>query len=253
MTHQEALQFAAAEKYLLDELAAPERDAFEAHYFDCPDCAADLRATAAFLEAAQGEFRRQAATQAELPAQRQAPARPQTGAPPEAPGRARVAPAVRPSRFAFLWRPAFAGPAWALLLLVIVYQNVVLHPRPAGGMARIDRPQVLAAVSLIGAGGRGGGVPAVTVANGQPLLLTVDIAAAEQYSGYSCELIAPGGAVLWQLPVSPKQAQDTVSIRVPGEHWARGDYTLLVQGYADAARQKPTEVARYRFAVNAGD
>ena len=58
MDHHEALRGEAVEKYLLDELAPQERDEFEEHFFDCPECAADLKVTAAFLDEAKREFQR---------------------------------------------------------------------------------------------------------------------------------------------------------------------------------------------------
>jgi len=53
MDHQDALRRGAAEQYLLNEMPQPERDEYEAHFFECQECAADLRATAAFLDGAK--------------------------------------------------------------------------------------------------------------------------------------------------------------------------------------------------------
>jgi putative zinc finger protein len=223
MDHHEALRCEAVEKYLLGELALQERDEFEEHFFDCPQCAAELKTTAAFLDEVKREFR-------QLPAVKPAP-------------RAR-----KPSRFEFLWRPAFFAPAFALLLSVIVYQNVRVFPRVAGEGTRLDRPEVLSAVSLIGANSRGGVNPSVTVGKDQPILLTLDIPAAEQYTSYICTLIAPSGAAVWRVPVSASQAKDTVSIRIPGADLKPGDYTLRVQ--ANPVRGEPADIARYRFTLS---
>lgn len=43
MDHDFALATKAPERYLLNEMSEPERFNFEAHYFDCEDCAADVR------------------------------------------------------------------------------------------------------------------------------------------------------------------------------------------------------------------
>ncbi len=43
MQHQQALATKASERYLLGEMSELERFAFEAHYFDCPSCADDVR------------------------------------------------------------------------------------------------------------------------------------------------------------------------------------------------------------------
>lgn len=44
MEHHEAHDTQATERYLLGEMNDAERDLFEAHFFDCPECAADVRA-----------------------------------------------------------------------------------------------------------------------------------------------------------------------------------------------------------------
>jgi hypothetical protein len=224
MDHNEAMRGAAVEKYLLDELAPPERDEFEQHFFDCQECAADLQTTAAFLEGTKSEFRRRHI--------------------------ARPAPLEKKNRFAFLWRPAFASSAFALLLLVIVYQNVVVYPRFAGEIAQLKNPEVLPSISLIGAGSRGAAVPAATVSRAQSVLLSLDIPAAQQYSSYSCVLIDPSGAIIWRVPVSAEQAKDTVSIRIPARDWAGGGYQLVVQGNENPAPSEPADLAHYRFMLN---
>jgi hypothetical protein len=43
MTHEEAVEKRTAERYILGELAEPERDQFEEHFFECIDCADDIR------------------------------------------------------------------------------------------------------------------------------------------------------------------------------------------------------------------
>ena len=57
MDHHQATQLTAVEKYLLEELAPELRDEFEEHFFDCQECATDLRATAGFIDAAKREFK----------------------------------------------------------------------------------------------------------------------------------------------------------------------------------------------------
>jgi hypothetical protein len=224
MEHDEAMRRSAVEKYLLGELPPPERDEFEEHFFDCQECAADLKTTANFLD------------QAKMQLQRGIVARPKK-------------PVPKKSRFSFLWTPAFASPAFAMLLLIIAYQNVAVFPRLAGeGQTR--GPEILAAVSLIGGNSRGGSIPSVTVGKAQPMLLSIDIPVAEQFSSYSCVLVGPTGAIVARVPVSADQAKDTVSIRIPTENWGSGDYKLIVQGYSSPVRAEPAELAHYRFTLH---
>jgi hypothetical protein len=43
MEHSKAIDSMAAERYILGELNMDERDAFEEHFFDCPECAMSVR------------------------------------------------------------------------------------------------------------------------------------------------------------------------------------------------------------------
>ena len=61
MTHQEAVDSFATERYLLDEMSDVDRDAFEEHYFSCETCAQDVRTAAAMTQAARGVFATDAA------------------------------------------------------------------------------------------------------------------------------------------------------------------------------------------------
>ena len=50
MDHSESIRLMAAEKYLLGELTPELREQFEEHFFDCQECALDVRAGAALVE-----------------------------------------------------------------------------------------------------------------------------------------------------------------------------------------------------------
>ena len=50
MDHEQAIATHAAERYLLNELAGADRDAFEDHYFSCATCADDVKAGAQMQE-----------------------------------------------------------------------------------------------------------------------------------------------------------------------------------------------------------
>jgi hypothetical protein len=203
MDHHQATQLAAVDKYLLDELPPDLRDEFEEHYFDCQDCAIDLRASTAFMDAARREFK----------------ANPQKRAAPVAGNK---------SRLVLLWPSALVWSALAASLLVIAYQNVIVFPRFKTEIAEWRAPEILPQVSLVGGNSRGGQIPAATVASGRPFLLLVDIPAEDRFSSYTCLLYSASGSLAWRVDVSAQQAKDTVSIRVPSV--GSGEYTLTVQG-----------------------
>jgi hypothetical protein len=61
VTHQEAAETLATERYLLNEMPESDREAFEEHFFDCERCADDVRTAAAMLQGAKAGFAGRAA------------------------------------------------------------------------------------------------------------------------------------------------------------------------------------------------
>lgn len=225
MDHQEAIQLMAVEKYLLNELPPELRDDFEEHYFGCPECATDLRATAAFLDAAKAELKANSAS--------------------------RRPPTAKPKRpFTLLWRPALIAPLLAACLLVIAYQNVVVYPRLTHQIAQSNTPEILPSLSLVDGNSRGGQLPFLTVGTAQPFLLFLDIPSQNRFSTYTCTLYSPSGKLLWHGGISAQQAKDTVSIRIPGVDRMEGKYALVVQGHLDSSDTGTgIDLARYSFTL----
>lgn len=54
MDHETAIQGLYAERYLLGELDAVERKAYEAHFFKCDLCVAEIAAGMDFIDALKG-------------------------------------------------------------------------------------------------------------------------------------------------------------------------------------------------------
>lgn len=227
MDHQEALQLGAVERYLLNDLPEPLRAQFEEHFFNCQDCAADLRVTADFIDLSRQELRRG----------NLGSATPRT---------------LKRSWWELFTRPAVLSPVFGLLLAIIAYQNGVVLPRFSEQNSRLKQPGIVSTLSFIGANSRGGGAPSVHGSAGQPILLSFDVPANPPYPNYVCVLIDSAGAIVWRVPVSAAQAQDTVSINVPAGALRAGDYTLIVQGIEvpDQSHPKSADLARYRFALS---
>jgi hypothetical protein len=226
MNHEEAARLSLVEKYLLEELPPDLRDEFEDHYFECQECAADLRATAAFLDTAKEELK-------SFPADKPA-----------------YAPVKKPW-FSWLWSPAFVVPALAACLLVIAYQNFVIFPHFRNALAEMRAPEILPTVSLVGGNSRGGAVVSLEAQNTQPFLMLVDIPTQERFSSYTCLLYSPSGSLAWRVQVSAEAAKDTVSIRVPPDQRVAGSYTLVVQGNTGPApTENGVDLARYHFTLS---
>lgn len=222
MDHKEALQTQACEKYLLGELTPELRDAYEEHYFSCPECASDLRAAAELIAAGRRIF----AEKSE-------------------PVVARQAARIRPDWFAWL-KPALLVPAFAALLLVVAYQEFVTIPRYK--QAAGDR--VLPMHSLIAANTRGDQGLSFSVPADQPFGLYVDLPYDPSFSVYLLKLSSPSGSVSSLRSLTAVEAQKTQVITINPGHQA-GPYTIIVSGLpqpgADPSSAK--ELARLQFTV----
>ena len=220
MDHDMVLRQKMAEKYLLNELDSEARNEFEEHFFDCPECALDVRAGSLFVEQSKIEL-----------AEKVDPA----------PGAA--VPAVVPAKpgwFAWL-RPAFAVPVLALLLAIVGYQNLVTYPRLRGAL---NHPQLLSWAPVnIGTWGAGG--PVIATAPGKNFLLFVRIPPEGGYSRYTADLYSPAGKVEWSLTIPGTSASDVWPIQVPGANREVGTYTLVLRGISSAGESK--EVGRASF------
>jgi anti-sigma factor RsiW len=217
MTHQQALDGLASERYLLDEMTEVERFEFEAHYFDCVDCAEDVRL---------GERIRQEARRA--------------GATMQADGvhQAKVLTSARWWR-----RPMIAAP-WAVaatLALVASYQSLVTVPT----LREAVSPQALEPVMLRGA--TRGAATTLAIARGQQFVaLSPDLLAAPQSSTLSYEILDSN-----RQPVVSGQAQAPSSgaalmLLVPVAELQRaGRYTLILR-----AADQNTSLGEYDFDVS---
>jgi hypothetical protein len=215
MNHSEAVQQMMAERYLLDELKPDVREAFEEHFFDCPECALDLRAGAAFVEAAKAQLPKLTGT---LPA--------------PAPSRSRK-PGVKREWWLSWLQPAFAVPAFATLMLVVGYQNLVTYP---GLRAAADQPRLLPWAPLHGAT-RGGAHMTITADRRHGVALPVDLPAQsspDAYASYCFDLYDPQGKLAWTgVVAAPNESQDgaqRLSLVIPGAMLQSGAYSLVVSG-----------------------
>jgi hypothetical protein len=221
MTHQEAVSTLASERYLLEEMTELERHAFEDHFFDCAECAEDVRAGAYLREGARSGMAGQSggrvvpsSTVVAFPAKR-APRRVSTFVP---------------------WAAA------ATLALISGYQALFL-----GGRNTAMEPQALAPVTLRPASR--GAEPVVVVDADKPVALAIDVNIAANSDRPAAELTydlrtIDGPSILSGRAPAP-EAGAPLFLLVPGASLkAPGRYLLTV---ADSTGQA---IGEYRFAAN---
>ncbi|MEO8594393.1 MAG: zf-HC2 domain-containing protein [Candidatus Solibacter sp.] len=219
MQHQEAIANKASERYLLGEMSEPERFAFEAHYFDCPECAGDVRAGEALSRAIHAVCAEEAAL------------RPQTKVVANRPRRGWSA-WLSPSS----WVPSAAAVACGTLA---AWQGLVVIP----SLRWADNPQALAPVVLRAAAR--GEEQAIEIRRGQPVsALSLDINAAAPGAALRFDLVAPGGSVRYQGGAQAPPAGSALIVVLPNSVIGEsGSWSLLLH------TQAGEEIARYPFSV----
>jgi len=225
MDHDSVVRQQMTERYLLDELDPGTRDEFEEHFFDCPDCALDVRAGALFVEQSKVVLAEQSD-----PVPKRLPVC--------------LPVAAKPGWLAWL-RPAVIVPVMALLLVTIGYQNLVTYPQLR---QELNSPQVLPFASVnVGTWGAGG--PLITISPGEGFLLFVRIPPEEGYSHYTAELYNPAGKVEWSLTIPATSTQDQWPVRVPGANRKAGSYILKVRGVTAAGESKEVGGASFELQI----
>jgi Putative zinc-finger len=220
MDHSESIRLMAAEKYLLGELTPESREQFEEHFFDCQECALDVRAGAALVEHSKVVL----------------------SVPVAVPARVSAAVSAKPGWLARL-RPAFALPVLAALLAVIGYQNLVTYPQLK---LAANSPQILPWAS-INVSTRGTSTFQISPRAGQGFHLLVNIPPDSSYTSYTFDLSSPSKRLEWSRTIPAASSDEAQSIYVPGANQEKGIYTLVVRG--STADGKSSDLGRYSIEV----
>src|SRR5580700_8672795 len=235
MDHNEAVRLQAAEKYVLGKLPKEQHAAYEEHYFDCPACAEEIKATVAFMESARQVIREEALEP--VAAERFASTKPRTG-----------------DWFAWL-RPALAVPVLAVLLLFIGYQNGVTIPRLKDSASSQMGQTISSAFQLRGSerGGNESGDAAnkVRVRSGESFALNFDFTPTGTFSEYLWRLQNKAGRAVKSGRISGDKKYQAVSLNMAGGVESAGKYNLVFFGGADGAGQaaNQSEAQRLTFTV----
>lgn len=215
MEHQEAIETMASEKYLLDELTPELRDAFEDHYFGCAECAQDVRLGSAFIDQSKRMLPEMKEAKAEQP---------------------------QSNRNWFSWlnmalNPAIMAPAFACLLAITAYQNLVVYPAL---QAAAVEPQVLPAETVLHDETRGG-LPVVFADLKLGSTISVELPATGNYDTYKFEFYNSKGKVIWtRTAASTNRPEDMMSIWLPGRV-KQDTYKLVVSGITATGESVPVK------------
>jgi hypothetical protein len=235
MDHNQAVEEMAAERYLLNELSREAREAFEEHIFCCPECALDLRAAAAFVDEAK----------VQLPALRSPVAAPPSSGADKG--------SVKRDRWLSWLRPGFVVPAFAALLLVVGYQNLVTLPALR---SEANQPRLLPITPVHGAT-RGGAGIAITADRARGVAFPIDLSplpGSASFMSYSADLSNPQGKRVWTGSIAAASADEgsqRLLMEIPAAILSNGAYTVTLSGVGPHGERTPID--RYLFDVHFTD
>jgi hypothetical protein len=201
MTHEQAVQNLSVERYLLDEMSELEMQDFEAHFFDCAECAAEVRTGVKMADGVRA-------------AEREGPAQ---VVPFSAP--ARVPPRARARLSVYV--PIAAA---ASLALVAGYQAFVIIPELRTGQgAQALTPVVLRSASR-------GELPEVPVPDRSGFVgLTLDVNLPSAPAEVLYDLTSEAGVRIVGGRVAAPRPGMPLLILIPGGVLSAGRYTVVVR------------------------
>jgi hypothetical protein len=243
MEHAEAIDTGAAERYALGEMNENERDQYEEHFFDCPECASEVKAVTVFLENADAVVREDDPPAEEEDLQRLAawPVH-------------RAVPAPAP-RFAgwkarFWPMPLGAAAAAVLLLGVAVYQSLVVLPTLRLELNQAHSLQSAPAYFLSISRSE---MPVVTASGHERMVvLILSRTSDRQFTFYRCELRDAGGRTVLSSVVPAPPARDELQVLLPVDSLLPGPYVLAVAGLESGSASAQAEPTHYNFRLQRG-
>jgi len=230
MDHATALRKALAEAYVLDQLDDAERDAFETHFFACPECAEDVRELTTFVDDARIALDR----------------RRRTGSG----GGSGRGPTTRARRGRWIWR-SIALPETAVAVLslaAVVYLSTTVVPDLKRQMVDDRAPQVTSTHFL-------------SVARSEPreirvgarqrtVVLTLSLSGQERFRRYGIAIRDAADAVVVSRRVDGVASGRELSLLLPVANLKEGRYTLELSGISTAMPQSAAaEVTAYPFVL----
>jgi hypothetical protein len=221
MDHKFAETHGVADRYLTNELAAEERAEFEAHYFDCADCADRVSKGATFIDTAKEVLRTQ---KMQAAASDGRTGWKQTG------------------WFGWLTPTALAPSLAALVLAIIVgYQNFVTIPA-------FEKPQLLS-TNVIASVSREE-APVITIDRRLAHFnINVMVDSPGVYSDYICQFTNEKGERILTMETGPREVSSfTLSFLLRPAQFPAGRYELTVRPQPDTGAFR-----RYTFIVRSGD
>ncbi len=213
--HQEAIKNMMAERYLLRELSDNERDAYEAHLFDCQVCFEQVKAGTEFVSYIK-----------------------QIGE--EKPAIARVQPAGLLSRLMIGLHQPVAAAAVALCVFAVGLNIYQYHERSQLKGPALERSYVLTGIAHGGESAKLIEAPA-----GSVLSLSLEYTPRGEFTGYDVQILSESESIKSSLSIPRDQVDGMAKLAIPAGSLAAGKYSIIVRGRNNDGNE--SEIARSAF------
>lgn len=232
MEHTEAIDTGAAERYALGEMNENERDLYEEHFFDCADCADEVKAATLFLENAEAVARED-----DVPAKT------------DRKERTLAVPVSRWGDWKKLFWPMPLGAAASLTILLggpLVYLASVKVPELE--RARAEAQSLQAAPWHFLSVSRSE-PPVVRVTGSQRMFgLTLSKGGSRTFPFYFCELRDASGRVVTSNVIAASPQGGELQILLPTGKLQPGAHVVAVAGIESSSSRPPeSDFTRYPF------
>ena len=220
MEHEQATATLAAERYILNELTAAEREAFEEHYFVCERCAQEVKDLFALGVAAKEAL----------------PVQPAQSA------------ALNEKQTSRWWQ--YFG-AWTLPRFALAVPGVLLIAAIVTGWQVVRMRQLMeprSITSLVLRPETRGETAAINVQQlGPYLLLECDLPGAEGKVNWA---LSQSAKILHRGEAAPPDAGASFKLLLPSSSLSPGDYALNVQSTVGNSANATSRSWTYRFKIN---
>lgn len=225
MNHQQALEQHATERYLLREMSAEERHAFEEHYLGCAECLEAVTFGTEFLEAGRQVAREMTQREADTVH--------------VASWRERLMPV-----FSGWLRPASALVFAVLLCSVIAYQGLQIHQLKNEQTLKVARPESRYVLTGIAHGAREAKL--VEVTRNAVVSLGTEYNRSGDYVSYRAQVQNETGSIEQSIDL-PDVPGDMANVALLPGNLNEGEYTLIILGRTAGGSEK--EVGRGSFVL----
>jgi hypothetical protein len=203
-----------AERYLLGELNAGEREAYEEHLFSCDACFEQVKAGTEFV----GHLRRI--------------------------GTEEPRPALVPGFMANVMTNLRQSVTAAAFVLLACVSGLSVYQR--GIIAGLRQVQVTPSLFLSD-GAKAGGIQQIAVPANSRFGLSIQVLQSGDFRSYEGEVLTESQHLKQSFPISSEQTRETIHVLLDSGLMDPGNYLMVVNGLAPDGRK--TEVARYKFQI----